>query len=78
MFRFIEFWMGICYIKPNDLDATLIQSIEASHQSLSPNNSNQDNTKTNGSDNEANATIPHVYSQDVLPPWLRQEHGKSK
>ena len=82
MFRFIEFWMGICYIKPNEVDTTLTKSIESSCQSQIPNDTKQDNGEINHTNNEAHAALPHVSSQDMLPPWLQgksnEDHVKSK
>jgi len=82
MFRFIEFWMGICYIKPNELDVTLTKSIESSCQSQIPNDTKLDNGEINHTNNEAHAALPHVSSQDMLPPWLQgksnEDHVKSK
>ena len=82
MFRFIEFWMGICYVKPNEVDTTLTKSIESSCPSQIPTDTKQDNDEINHSNNEANVALPHVSSQDMLPPWLQgksnEDHGKSK
>jgi len=82
MFRFIEFWMGICYVKPNEVDTTLTKSIESSCTSQIPTNNKQDNGEINHSNNEANVALPHVSSQEMLPLWLQgksnENHRKSK
>ena len=77
MFRFIEFWMGICYIQSNQIDTTLTSALESSLQSSSLKRSKEDNEETNDFNDGANATLKHVSSQDTLPPWL-QDHGKPK
>ena len=74
MFRFIEFWMGICYIKPSEVDTTLMKVIEYSNQSQAQ--ADAINEEGNESNNRDNSILKHASSQEALPPWLR-EQGKS-
>ena len=74
MFRFIEFWMGMCYINSSEVDTTLMKVIEDSHQSQAQVDAS--NEEGNESHNRANSILKHASSQEALPPWLR-EQGKS-
>ena len=73
MFRFIEFWMGMCYIKPSEVDTALMKAIEDYHQSQAQVDAS--NEEGNESKNLANSILKHVSSQEALPSWLR-EQGK--
>ena len=70
--------MGLCYIKPSNVDTTLIMSLESLTKLQSPNDSIQDSNKTNDSSNEVSTAIRPLSAQEELPSWLQEKNNTQR